>query len=323
MTLYTRLAILTSAWIMGVALFLPGPTAAASTADDAAKALLAQAVARRNNADFEASLKLLKRAAHRAQDPGLSVRIQLHQGITLAIMERTVEAEDAFRAALRRDPLVSLPSTGLKRAIVEIFGAVRLSVRGALELTADRPGVEVLIDGALAGLTPLSTKLPVGRHVVEVRLSGRLAADGAKIGPMKRWSVVISSRRPVRRSARLARVPRPRSKGRLWTWIAAGAAGAALGAGIGLGVSAEADHTEYMDPGTGPARGSDLEGRIDTKATVANVMFVTAGGLALTAVVLFFLEGRGEEAAAGGTTVAAPGFVLTRGGGLAALTASF
>jgi hypothetical protein len=86
--------------------------------------------------------------------------------------------------------------------------------------------------------------------------------------------------------------PEPARKGgRLWTWIAGGAAVAAAGAGVGLGVAANgaAAQTAMPPMGVTPAQqASSAQGL----ATGANVAYGVAGAAAVTAVVLFFIEGR-------------------------------
>jgi len=90
----------------------------------------------------------------------------------------------------------------------------------------------------------------------------------------------------------------PTSKqGRLWTWILAGSAAALGGAGLGLWLSADADHGEWtrlQDPPQQPVKDAqrleELEDSIRTKETASWALFGVAGGLAVTAVALFFIE---------------------------------
>jgi tetratricopeptide (TPR) repeat protein len=84
--------------------------------------------------------------------------------------------------------------------------------------------------------------------------------------------------------------PAPRRR-RLWTWIALGSAAAVAGVGLGLYLSADSDYDEYQNT-QDPDRLLELESSIGTRDTAAVVMYATAGALAVTSVVLFFLEGR-------------------------------
>jgi len=84
-------------------------------------------------------------------------------------------------------------------------------------------------------------------------------------------------------------------RGRLWTYVAAGCAVAALGVGIGLGASvlSEADAHNSMDPSVEQPEDADVvRQRLGDRALGASILFGTAGVLAATSVVLFFLEGR-------------------------------
>jgi len=78
--------------------------------------------------------------------------------------------------------------------------------------------------------------------------------------------------------------------GRRWTWIAVAGAVVAGAVGMGLGISASSEYDEYKDPATSVSRYPGLEDSIEVKSTAANAMFGVAGGLALTAVVLYFVE---------------------------------
>jgi hypothetical protein len=78
--------------------------------------------------------------------------------------------------------------------------------------------------------------------------------------------------------------------GRRWTWIAVAGAVVAGGVGMGLGISASSEYSEYKDPATSVSRYPELEDSIEAKSTAANAMFGVAGGLALTAAVLYFVE---------------------------------
>ncbi len=128
---------------------------------------------------------------------------------------------------------------------------------------------------------------------------------------------VPATTRQTKASAPVAQPPPPPTttrRGRFWTWIAAGGAVVTLAVAIGLGASASADHTAWEeefergqsgagDRQTWEALGQDLE----AKATAANVLFATSGVLAVTAAVLFFVEGRPTERPAATRTSVGPG----------------
>ena len=99
------------------------------------------------------------------------------------------------------------------------------------------------------------------------------------------------------------------------------AGGAALGTAVAGGVLAGVGQSQVSewDSDPGDARLDELEVSIPRNAIARNVMFGTAGALAATAAVLFFLEGRGAESSREKSTarfpvvapaVGAPGLVI-------------
>lgn len=93
----------------------------------------------------------------------------------------------------------------------------------------------------------------------------------------------------------------PTIMGRRWTWVAAAGAAVTAIVGMGVGISAHVDYARYKDDTTPSSDYPDLESGISAKSTAANVMFGLAGGLAVTAVVLYLVEGpssAGERAQA-------------------------
>jgi tetratricopeptide (TPR) repeat protein len=79
---------------------------------------------------------------------------------------------------------------------------------------------------------------------------------------------------------------------RVWTWVAAGAAVVAGGVALGLGLWADAGFREFQERGTAPDRVEELRGEVPARGHAATAMYGVAGGLAITSVVLFFVEGR-------------------------------
>jgi len=90
--------------------------------------------------------------------------------------------------------------------------------------------------------------------------------------------------------------------GRLWTWIATGAAGAVLLTGavvLGVGQSDLGDAQDLADRSLTEdvfkSRVESLEDDGKTKSTAGGVLLGVGGALAVTAVVLFFLEGQDDS----------------------------
>ena len=91
--------------------------------------------------------------------------------------------------------------------------------------------------------------------------------------------------------------PEPTKKGRLWTWVAAGAAGALGATALGLGISTSLRHSD-LEETCGQTPSGCAEDDIDavgTRALVTDVFIGLTAGAAVAAVVLFFMEGSGEQ----------------------------
>ena len=84
---------------------------------------------------------------------------------------------------------------------------------------------------------------------------------------------------------------------RFYTWIAAGSAAALALSGLVVGLNAQSKYDELMDRCAGVGNGC-TESEVDsvkTRAMVADVLFGVAGAAAITAGVLYFLEGRSSD----------------------------
>ena len=190
---------------------------------------------------------------------------------------------------------------------------------GQLSINTNPAGARVLIDGQPVGRTPVvEASAKVGTREVSVEMQGYTEQV---------HQVVVTAGAPARLDVTLVAIeaaspadpgegqaPR-RPRRRLWTWIAAGSAVAAAAAGIGLGASAMSDHEEYETlTAADGQRLDELEASMDDKILTANIMFGVAGALAVTSVVLFFVEGRSstKKETARGATVA-PVFGVTNG----------
>jgi len=256
---------------------------------------------------FGARLKeALDLARQQRAKPELVGRIHLYLGVHNAVLNRHDEAARTFREALRRDPLLDLDPQQFKPALVTLFREVKAKLTGTLAVVADVQGAQVSVDGERVGVAPLKKSLPIGRHTLSVTGSRGQAGHSQdlviRVDQTLRVRVSLS---PPAAKARPATARRPAAspppaRRRVWTWVAAGGAAVTLAVAIGLGASASADHAAWEeeleqgragggDPQTWEALGQDVE----SKATAANVLFVASGALAVTAAVLFFVEGRG------------------------------
>lgn len=199
----------------------------------------------------------------------------------------------------------------------------RLKEKGLQQLLvfADPPNATIEVDGKVLGNSPASVELSAGNHRLVVKADGFEPADRSFVMQTARATEMTINLRPVAKGTEPA-VDAPkkdepkvatltpsrdvtstgptdvkqtaepvRKKGRLWTWVAGGAAVASAGAGVGLGVASQsaADKTNMPPMGLTPRQQADAAQGL---ATGANVAYGVAGAAAVTAVVLFFLEGR-------------------------------
>jgi hypothetical protein len=84
---------------------------------------------------------------------------------------------------------------------------------------------------------------------------------------------------------------------RFYTWIAAGAAGALALSALVVGLNAQSKYDELSDTCKPNCPQSDVDS-VETRALVTDILWGTAAAAAVTAGVLYFLEGRklkGEE----------------------------
>lgn len=206
----------------------------------------------------------------------------------------------------------------------------RLKEKGLQQLMvfADPPSAVIEVDGKVLGNSPASIELTAGNHKLVVKAEGfetterafvmqtaratemtiNLRPGGTKMDPpppppplvdvpkkdepkkdeppklTPKDTVVASTGTGVTKTAE------PAKKGRLWTWVAGGVAVAGAGAGVGMGVMAQntASTVPMAEIGQARAQAQSAQGL----ATGANIAYGVAGAAAITAVVLFFVEGK-------------------------------
>ena len=96
---------------------------------------------------------------------------------------------------------------------------------------------------------------------------------------------------------------RPVRKSRLWTWITLGLSAAALATGIGFSLGVRSAENQLKQGGNPQAPSIDmyearrLSNLINTRARVANGMYILAAASFIGSVILFFVEGRVREPA--------------------------
>jgi hypothetical protein len=241
---------------------------------------VARAVQRFDEGQFEASLAELAAARGAAAgDARLLAKIELYSGLSHAVLGKTDEARRDFRAALVQQPELRLDPDQFKPELVALFNQVLEGLTGEVQIEAEAPGAAVELDGKPVGRAPHLARLPIGAHHLTVRGPG---------GGLFEQRLTVY---PDRRTTVTAQLGSSAPRRRIWTWVTAGTAVVALGLGVGMWAWAGSQHDEYTKTAD-PARFDELERSIHQKDIAANVLWVTAGALAATSVVLFFLEGR-------------------------------
>ena len=171
---------------------------------------------------------------------------------------------------------------------------------GTLQVDSKPPGAAVEVDGKARGKTPLDAlNLKPGKHAVRLSLKGHKEAtrqvelEAGKVAKVQLELAKLPNLLPSPVLRPIA--PSTKKRGRLWTYVAAGSAVALAGVGMGFGLWAKSGWDEYQEvASTDRERYDLLRDSVPMRATVSSVTFATAGALAITAVVLFFVEPRGE-----------------------------
>lgn len=170
----------------------------AATATFAGPKQLAAAEDALGTAEFEKALNILDRELKRTRKPPeLVARIHMLRAEALHALDRRDDARIALRSALELTPEPPVDTDRSPPTFVALLDDVRSQVLGVLEVTADRDGALVKIDGNPFGPAPLRTRVPVGRHEVQVRTSEASATQ----------SVVVSASEPVSIALTLVDLP--------------------------------------------------------------------------------------------------------------------
>lgn len=188
---------------------------------------------------------------------------------------------------------------------------------GKLTVSSSPAGALVLVDGVKRGKTPLGgLDLPPGPHTVKLSLKGyRTREERVELKAGEQAAVEVKLAVLPVKVARPKPAPPPptKSKGRLWTWVAAGSAAAAAGVGLGLGLWSAKGWSQYQEAADAgdTKRYNELRDSIPGRTLGTNIAFGVAGALAVTAVVLFFVEAPGERPTTGPQVSRDPGYLLS------------
>lgn len=239
------------------------------------------------------------------------------------------ETGKALRAY--RDYLRALPDASDKVAVGDSIANLerKLKDRGLQQVLvfADPATATIEIDGKNLGVQPASTELAPGPHKLIAKADGytpversftmsavrsqevtiNLApvgsgtpavADAPKNDGLKQPNNSVTEPTPTTTSSTppesiVAKKPPPKKGGtRVFTWVAAGGAVVAGGVGAGLGVMAGGASSELKGSQHTRMEADALVSKANSMSLGANVAYGVAGAAAVTAVILFFVEGR-------------------------------
>lgn len=156
-----------------------------------------------------------------------------------------------------------------------------------LKVRSSPSGGEVSIDGAPRGKAPLSLKLPVGAHEVQVGLEG-YETGHRKVDLTPSAAVELD----IALLPKAALSPnRPAAPQKVWTWAALGTAGAALAAGVTFGLLAQQDSKELTTVMHQQSDAERLYQSAKTRSLTANVLYGVSGAAVVAGGALFFVEG--------------------------------
>jgi|GEM_PF-2630147 tetratricopeptide (TPR) repeat protein len=175
--------------------------------------------------------------------------------------------------------------------------ALKLEAFAALVTVSTKPsGALLRVGGKTLGRSPIEDYLlPAGQSSLLIELEGyQPQAKSLNLKPLEKRTVFVTLKKV--RGYSLVKEER-KAKPRLWTWVALGTAAAVAAVGLGLGVSAEQSLDEYNAAAEAGHIDEYYEAQAtyDRRALAANISFITAGAFAVTAVVLFFVEGNRYE----------------------------
>ena len=276
-----------------------------------AQLLLTEGSALYEKGDYADALEKFKAAFATYDSPKLLFNI----GQANRDLGRPVEALEAFEQFLvgARD---AAPETieDAQRSIEELQKKL-----GRLRVDCQTDNATVSLDGKDVGLTPLAKLLWAvpGRHQVTARhwsFPPVIENVDVRVGTVQTVRIVLQA--PVARAVEAQAAAESSAKqtdlglkeakpadsthgwwmGRTWTWVAAGSA-VLFGAGAGIAGVAMQSKFDSLNKACGSAspnrqgcNDSDINAVV-TRRNIANVMWALTGASAVTAGVLFFVEG--------------------------------
>jgi tetratricopeptide (TPR) repeat protein len=234
-------------------------------------------------------------------------------------LSRPVEALDAFEKFLAADTDAAPETTAdARKSVAELQGKL-----GQIRIDCEKAGAEVSVDGKSVGLTPLSEPIwatPGHHQLTASHASAAVAIESVDVTVGSVQAVLLllhplavpvaaKPLRPLKAAPNFdlettspAKPPASGARagwwlGRKWTWVAAGGA-ALLGAGAltaGLAMQSKFDSLDRSCGSASVNHAGCNEGDIAavrSREITANILWGVAGAAAVTAGVLFYVEGR-------------------------------
>jgi hypothetical protein len=277
--------------------------------------------------EYLKSLEVLERAARRSIDPKELGQIYLHLGFDRAILGDQEGAERDLVAALGYDPDLEPDPHRFKQELLDLFRRVRARL-GLLEVTANRKGATLALDAPGCRALPARLRLPAGSHRLEARLGSQvqgrtvsltagqsLQVDFVFSEPTSRPSAATSPPGGLAGAGPGGKAPSFWQRRRVWTWVAAGSTAA-----VGIAATGCGSYAWYLDR---HLQTTQDEARRNSIQLTANILYGVTGALAVTSVVLLFLEGRPSTDSAASHSSSSVSLVPLFGGAGAALTGRF
>jgi hypothetical protein len=253
-----------------------------------------------------------------------SPKLLFNIGQTSRDLGRFVEAMVAFERFLDEAPDAPADMVAeAKKSMGELQGKL-----GKLRIQCSKAGAEISVDGKPVGVAPIAQPIwaAQGSHQVTARHPATTAAvEDVDVNPGWVHTVVMTLQplvetpvvvaappppkppRPAESAGEIRKPARPTPKkvleqpaGRTWTWIAAGSAVVFGGAAVGFGLATQSKFDSLNKScGTGSvAAGQPYVGCSDSdvdavllRRNLTNVSLGLAAAAAVTAGVLFFVEG--------------------------------
>jgi len=274
-------------------------------ADAKAKAqiLLKQGARHYQRAEFAEALDAFQRAYGIFPSPKLSMNI----GQASRELGRAVEAIEAFEQFLgQAGDTPERAVAEAKRSIEELEGQT-----AKLRIDCTMPGADISVDGKKVAISPVARLIRVmpGTHDVRASADGAVPASLRTKVSAGDIETLVLPLAPGPRLAGLAgghsiaaRASKERLQqgwllGRKWTWVAAGSTVVLVGGAAAAGLVMQSKY-QALDQRCGRSSGTNYSGctpsdlrSLDTWKATANVLWGLSAAAAITAGVLFYVEG--------------------------------